>query len=78
MTIVVTCKQMLSSVDGLDSALADSGKLCAKKDIIFAKLDQLLAKLAAQGASLNATDAESYKVLFFQTLISALHRYTLR
>eukprot|EP00284_Hemiselmis_tepida_P009545 CAMPEP_0174916642 /NCGR_PEP_ID=MMETSP1355-20121228/1929_1 /TAXON_ID=464990 /ORGANISM="Hemiselmis tepida, Strain CCMP443" /LENGTH=436 /DNA_ID=CAMNT_0016161659 /DNA_START=11 /DNA_END=1321 /DNA_ORIENTATION=+ len=53
--------QMLSSA-GFGSSLADSGKLCAKKDVIFEKLDQLVAKLARQGASLNASDAAAYKV----------------
>jgi len=53
--------QMLASNEGLTTALADSGMLCAKKDVIFAKLDQLLAKLRATGVTLNTTDAASYQ-----------------
>ena len=54
--------QMLASAGLGSSELADSGKLCKKKDIIFEKLDQLIAKLAKQGAALNASDAAAYKV----------------
>jgi hypothetical protein len=54
--------QMLAQYDGLQTTLADSSGVCAKKDVVFAKLDQLLAKLAAQGAVLNTTDADAYEV----------------
>jgi hypothetical protein len=53
---------MLAQYDSLQTTLADNSGVCAKKDVILAKLDQLLAKLAAQGAVLNATDAASFEV----------------
>ncbi len=56
------CAQMLAQYDGLQTTLADSSGVCAKKDVVFAKLDQLVAKLAAQGAVLNTTDADAYEV----------------
>jgi len=49
--------QMLAMSGSIKSVLADSGKLCAKKDIIIAKFDALYNRLKAQSASLNASDA---------------------
>ena len=48
--------------DSLQTTLADNSGVCAKKDVILAKLDQLVAKLAAQGAVLNTTDTAAYEV----------------
>lgn len=53
--------QMLASVSSFNE-LADADKLCPKKDIIIAKLDQLLAKLRAQGVNLNESDAEAFRL----------------
>eukprot|EP00282_Hemiselmis_andersenii_P032024 CAMPEP_0169459582 /NCGR_PEP_ID=MMETSP1042-20121227/18029_1 /TAXON_ID=464988 /ORGANISM="Hemiselmis andersenii, Strain CCMP1180" /LENGTH=436 /DNA_ID=CAMNT_0009572013 /DNA_START=14 /DNA_END=1324 /DNA_ORIENTATION=+ len=51
--------QMLAMSGGIKSVLADSGKLCAKKDIIMAKFDALYNRLKAQSVSLNASDASA-------------------
>lgn len=53
--------QMLANVQGFNQ-LADAGKLCPKKDIIIEKLDALLAKLRAQGVSLNESDIEAFRL----------------
>jgi len=53
--------QMLAAVPGnIQTVLEDSGKLCEKKDIIFAKFNQLLKKLGDESVERNATDKAAY------------------
>ena len=49
---------MLAAVPrSITQALQASGNLCAKKDLIFAKFDQLLTKLGSESFNRNQTDA---------------------
>jgi len=49
---------MLAAVPrSITQALQASGNLCAKKDLIFAKMDQLLNKLGSESFDRNQTDA---------------------
>eukprot|EP00960_Hanusia_phi_P073601 768050-Hanusia_phi.AAC.4 len=45
----------------IETALQESGKLCEKKDIIFNKFNQLLAKLVKESQTRNQTDQAAYE-----------------
>ncbi|EKX46075.1 hypothetical protein GUITHDRAFT_138550 [Guillardia theta CCMP2712] len=44
----------------IETALEESGKLCEKKDIIFSKFSQLLAKLSKESKTRNETDQTAH------------------
>ncbi len=68
--------QMLAIEPSVESALAaDAGKLCAKKDVILAKFDQLLNKLHAQSGSLNATDTAALEVSILMISLETHYLY---
>jgi len=50
--------QMLASVSFSTSSLADDSTLCAKKDIILSKFDQLLKKLGGEELALNISNGQ--------------------
>jgi hypothetical protein len=55
--------QMLSSATvtlAITPELADSSVICAKKDMILEKFNQLVTKLQAESAARNATDDSAY------------------
>jgi hypothetical protein len=54
---------MLAVEPSIQTVLAaDASKVCAKKDVVIAKFDQLINKLSAQSSSMNTTDETAYEV----------------